>query len=224
MQRPGIERFHDLVRGEHRVPVRDRGGGLRRIWGEHPNVITHLAGRQHAAGRLDVATDPVQIPRVRARRDALGIGHTRIVGRAGAVAFEVEHKRIVETQELCARRQVDESQEAQPVAQLVHNNADEVDLVAWRARVETVVPDVWERAGSPDGAVKGGADVIVVRVEVTAMQGIGQGVGIPCVGAGSPSKVANNIQEGQRRREALRWRYTAMDRTWHRPGSARHSR
>src|SRR5262245_56676584 len=129
--------------------MRDRGAGRLRIWGVHAHVIPHRASRQHAAGRLDVGTYPVQIPRVRARRDALGIGHTRIVGWAGAVAFEVEHKRVVETQELCARRQVDEGQKAQPVAQLVHNNADEVDLVAWRVRVEAVVPDVWERAGGP---------------------------------------------------------------------------
>jgi len=77
--RPGVARFHDLVRREHRVPVRHRGAGLLRIGGEHPDVVTHLASRQDSAGRLDVGAHPVQIPRVLARRDALGIGHARIV-------------------------------------------------------------------------------------------------------------------------------------------------
>jgi hypothetical protein len=150
MERPGVARFHNLVRRERCIPVRHRGARLRRIGSKHLDMVTHLAGGQDSAGRPDVGARPVQVARVYARGDALGIAHAGIVWRTGAVVFQIEHERVVETRIFCPRRQIDEGQESQPMTQLVQEDGNEVDPVGWSVRVQPVVPArVLKAAGVP---------------------------------------------------------------------------
>jgi hypothetical protein len=101
------------------------------------------------------------------------------------VIFEVEHERVVEPRAF-ARSPGSQGLEAQPMAQLVQDDADEVDLAAGgfaSGRIAKL------SGGGPDRLLLRG-DIIAARARsVTSMQGIGQGDGYRVLVQG-PAEVA----------------------------------
>ena len=181
MQGPGVDRLHHLVRGARRAEVRDRRSALDRIRRVHLDVAAGdvTAGAENPAVRDDGGAGPVQVARVGRRGLPLCVRHGG-PRQPEAVILEVPHERVVAAQELHAVRVVDEREEPEPVADLVQDDGDEIDLAARRIAVEAVVPGVRKRARRAERAVELRADV-GLRREVRAAELVRERLGVPRV-------------------------------------------
>ena len=183
-------RFHELVRGQDCIEVRDRGASLYRVGGEDSRVTGVETGVQEPSARLGGSWAPEDhLASVDRRGDALGIGH------AGPPACrpvpEPPLVGIVKTGKLRAGAQVYERQDANPVADLVEHHGVEVDGPGRSRGADAIPPAGGTQAGRVvDIAVEGGADVALSRIQVDASPGIGGGLHVPGGRQRSPREVA----------------------------------